>query len=82
MERELNAQIDAHLRTIADLRAEIESLRLTIADRNAEIADLTAELRATRDLAEQRLLEINRLKNELNGAFDEIDILVGEKANL
>ena len=56
---------DLALRNISDLRNEIDSLRAEIRDRNLEINDLEADENTLRNQLDQRLIDIERLKNDL-----------------
>lgn len=53
------------MRNIFELKNEIDSLRAEIRERNLEINDLTTDENTLRNQLDQKLIEIERLKNDL-----------------
>eukprot|EP00331_Platyophrya_macrostoma_P019853 CAMPEP_0176468070 /NCGR_PEP_ID=MMETSP0127-20121128/38822_1 /TAXON_ID=938130 /ORGANISM="Platyophrya macrostoma, Strain WH" /LENGTH=401 /DNA_ID=CAMNT_0017861465 /DNA_START=27 /DNA_END=1232 /DNA_ORIENTATION=+ len=62
---------DTNLRTIANLKTDVDTLKATIEEKNIEYQENKAENLAIRDIAEHRASDISKLKNELSVAVDQ-----------
>ena len=74
-DKENRLRNEQNIKTISNLKLDLNTLGSAIEDKNLEIRDFKAEIFALKDLADHRVLDINKLKAELNNALDEIDLL-------
>jgi len=76
------ARNDANLKTIANLKTDIDVLKSTIAEKNIEYQENKAENLAIKDIADHRAIDISKLKNELSGSIDQNNRLKDDKRAL
>ena len=62
---------DTNLRTIANLKTDVDTLKATIEDKNIEYQENKAENLALKDIADHRAMDISKLKNEVSVAVDQ-----------
>jgi chromosome segregation ATPase len=81
-ESEYKTRNDLTLKTVANLRTDIDTLKANIAEKNIEYQELKHENLASKDIADHRVLDISKLKNELASALDVNSKLVEDKRTL
>ena len=70
------------LKTIANLKTDIDTLKSNIAEKNIEFQELKAENFAIKDIADHRASDTNKLKSELGSSLDLNSKLTEEKRAL
>ena len=70
---------DLALRTISQLKNEIDALRADLRGKNLEIGDLESDEATLNAQLDQRTIEIEKLKNELNSLLADNEELLNER---
>jgi len=73
---------DLTLKTIANLKTDVDTLKSNISEKNIEYQELKSENIAIKDIAEHRIVDISKLKNELGSGLDLNSKLTDEKRTL
>lgn len=63
------------------MKSDIDQLKAEISNQNIDLEELKADNSALAEMAEHRDYEINRLKSELNNAFERCRKTKEEKIN-
>ena len=70
------------MRTTCQLKNEIDALRADLRDKNLEINDLESDENTLIGQLDQRAIEIDKLKNELNSLLADNEELLNERMRL
>jgi len=81
-EVDFKSRNDINFKTIANLKTDIDTLKSNIAESNIEYQELKAENHAAKDIAEQRDINIRKLKNEVADSLEQNDSLVQQRRDL
>ena len=73
---------DTNLRTIANLKTDIDTLSSTIDEKGIEYQENKAENLAIKDISEQRSTDVSKLKNEVAHSIEQNNRLKEEKRDL
>ena len=68
---EFKARNEANLKTIANLKSELENLKALARERNLELQELQNDNASLQELAEQKNFEISKIKKEISNGMDE-----------
>ncbi len=58
------------MKNVTNLKQDLDKLKGVINDKNSQIRDLKAEILALKDLEEIRIVDINKLKTEIDNGLD------------
>lgn len=64
------------------MKTDIDTLKSNIAEANIEYQELKAENQAIKDIAEQRDINIKKLKHEVGDALEQNDLFNQQRRNL
>jgi chromosome segregation ATPase len=81
-ESDFKGRNDINFKTIANLKTDIDTLKSNIAEANIEYQELKAENQAIKDIAEQRDINIKKLKHEVGDSLEQNDNLNQQRRTL
>ena len=70
------------LKTIANLKTDIDTLKTSVTQKNIEYQELKGDNKAIKDIAERKIMDISKLKNELGSSLDFNSRIVDDKRTL
>lgn len=70
---------ESNTKKILDLQAHVDSLKVTLYEKDGQVQDARAEVNGLRDLTNQRSNEIARIKRENAEAIEDSDVLSGKR---
>lgn len=70
------------MKTIANLKTDIDLLKSTIAEKRIELRENKAETQAMKEIADHRAIDISKLKDEITGSIELNGKIKEEKRNL
>ena len=63
------------MKVIASLRTDLDNINEQYENKVQQINDLTAELRAVKDVSEHRAIDVERLRSELKQSYEAMQRL-------
>lgn len=81
-EADFKSRNDINFKTIANLKTDIDTLKSNIAESNIEYQELKAENQAIKEIAEQRDVNIKKLKHEVADSLEQNDVLNQQRRGL
>ena len=81
-EIELKNRNELTIKTIANLKSDIDSLKTSVTEKNIEYQELKGDNKLIKDIAEHKLLDISKLKNELVSSLDFNSKILDDKRTL
>jgi chromosome segregation ATPase len=81
-DQEYKSRTESHLKQIANLKTDLETLKNALNERNDEITALSADFQAMQDLAELKEKELARCKQDLGDALETRSQLSDERKSL